>query len=193
MKKILLVACAAIISLSSFSQAWEKGDVAIDLYYGYFGGGALVGTYALNTNGEKSVLGPVGLRAQYMVATKFGIGIDASYQSAKATWSGWDEDYINQDYAASYTVTKIKFMVRTSWEFVNTDKFTMNWANSVGYKSTSRLLDANESAVVGGGTPLAFRTALGMRFFLTENINIHADILGIGGGGIVLAGLSFKL
>jgi hypothetical protein len=196
MKKIFTLLAATALtfaSINSQAQALEKGDFMIDAYYGYVGPGLIVRTFALNEEGDFSVVGPAGLRVQYMVAEKFGIGIDANYQTAKASWSGLSADLTNRDYDASYSVTKIKFMIRTSWEFVNTEKFTMNWANSIGYKNVNRVLDANNETFSAGGVPAAFRTAVGMRFFITENINIHADVLGIGGGGIFLGGLSFKL
>ena len=74
-------------------------------------------------------------------------------------------------------------------------KFQVNWANSIGYRTASWTVtgvDAGGIDVLTVSFPLALRTAIGMRYFLTESIGLNAE-LGLGGGSNVHAGLTFKL
>ncbi len=213
MKKLIGTLLISAITTISMAQAWEKNDISVDVYYGYVGPGLILRAIdelsGDNIAGEAynpktTVIGPVGLRAQYMVANKFGIGLDVNYETKTGTWNEGISEYNTitgfydySNYAASYSVTKLKVMLRTSWEFVNTDKFTMNWANSIGYKAGTRTLDAGGSDnlgidLSGSVSPIAFRTALGARYFITDNINIHADG-GFFGGGWITGGISYKL
>ena len=213
MKNLIASIIISSVATISMAQAWEKKDISVDIYYGYVGPGIILrsidGLSGDNIAGQSydpktTVIGPIGLRAQYMVGNKFGIGLDVNYETKTGTWNEgvyeYNDDTFDYDYssyAASYSVTKLKVMVRTSWEFVNTDKFTMNWANSIGYKAGKRKLDTGGGDVLGlesssNVSPIAFRTALGARFFITDNFNIHADG-GFFGGGWITGGISYKL
>jgi len=87
-------------------------------------------------------------------------------------------------------------MIRGSWEFVNTERFNMNWANSIGYKAGKRtFIDPEDDlglSFSSGLVPVAIRSALGARFFLTPNIALNTEI-GIFGGGLLVGGLTYKL
>ncbi len=92
MKFILAGLMVTSISFFSQGQAWEKGDINIDAYYGYVGPGLVLrlvdelsgdNSAGQSYNPQTSVLGPVGLRVQYMVAPRFGIGLDINYESKK--------------------------------------------------------------------------------------------------------------
>ena len=208
MKRLCICLTSMVISFFSFGQAWEKDNINVDAYYGYISPGTILNSVdklsgknrvGVNYDPQTFVVGPVGIRLQYMISSNFGVGLDLNYESKKASWNEDDYDYAvgefkNQE--ATYSVTKIKAMVRTSWEFVNTDKFTMNWANSIGFKTGNRIIDAGDDGNVGISTedvaPIAFRTALGARFFITDNININASG-GFFGGGWWTIGLGYKL
>jgi len=193
-------------------KALYDNDVLFDVYYGYAIPGVFLASinaleggtnYAGNPYSPKtSVLGPVGLRVQYMVSNSFGIGIDANYEQKTGTWQGseyqTDENgngyYVDSE--GKYQVTKLKVMIRGSWEFVNTERFNMNWANSIGYKAGKRtFIDPEDDlglSFSSGLVPVAIRSALGARFFLTPNIALNTEI-GIFGGGLLVGGLTYKL
>ncbi|NQV53171.1 MAG: hypothetical protein HQ500_08300 [Flavobacteriales bacterium] len=210
MKKVFLIIGISIFAANGFAQSLEtqpqaegqaeeeevkcvkKGNVIFDLYYGPAGPGLAARLLAENENGQTSFLGPIGLRAQYMVTDAFGIGLDAHYATRGASWTSYDL-ITGEPYEATYDVVRIRAMARFSWEFLRTERFNMNWANSVGYKSVKRTFDdpfsTEESTNV---IPVAFRTAVGFRFFVTDNIGLNADI-GFFGGAFVHGGLSVKL
>lgn len=207
MKKELICMAFMVTCFFSFGQAWQQGDVNIDAYYGYVGPGIILNSVnqltglnraGVNYDSKTSVLGPVGIRAQYMLTKKFAVGLDVNYESKKASWNEDDYDYeigAFQNYKATYSITKMKVMVRTSWEFLSLDRFTMNFANSIGFKSGKRKLDAGDDGNFGATesmSPFALRSAVGARFFITDNINIHADG-GFFGGGWLTAGIGYKL
>ncbi len=214
MKKLLIltVLFAGFLQTAK-AQALFKNDVLFDVYYGYATPGIplrlvkeLDGqTNAANKpyNPTTSIFGPIGLRAQYMVAESFGLGIDVSYEQKIGTWQSsnisYDADFnpIYSDTLGKYEVQKLKVMIRGAWEFVNTDKFTMNWANSIGYKAGGRTFftgsaDSVDLSISGKLFPVAIRSALGVRFFFTENIALNAE-LGIFGGGLLTGGITYKL
>lgn len=212
MKKLFTFLLASAFFLGSYAQdespmeipnltANNEGDIIIDVYYGYINKDVWQATITKAPNGKTSTIGPTGARIQYMASDNFGIGVDISFQKRSGTWSDtysqWNSttnSYENIDYNATYSTTKIKAMIRTSWEFVNTEKFTMNWANSFGYKQVSRIWTDpyNEFDLSGLSIPLAIRSALGVRFYFTDNIAIHAEG-GVFGGGLLLGGVSIKL
>ncbi len=216
MKRIITVLATCVLTLASLNsqaQAYEQGNFIVDVYYGYTGPGLILRSIDLlneevnsagnSFNAKTSVTGPAGLRLQYMISDNFGVGVDASFEQKNASWTGAVfQDYdvngnpIYGEVEGTYNVTKIKAMVRTSWEFVNTDKFTVNWANSIGYKAGGRTFDdASEETEIdfsGNLFPIAFRSAVGMRFFFTENLGAHVEF-GAFGGGMILGGLSLKL
>ena len=222
MKTIFLSALFLVLaSKYTSAQVYDKGNAVIDIYYGYVGPGAIlsavkavegeVNLAGTNYNPSTTIIGPLGLRAQYMVSPNFGLGLDVSYERKSAAWTDavavMDSDgfvatgpngfatYENTN--SSYSVTKVKMMIRTSWEFINTEKVSLNWANSIGYKTGERsfnnISDSFFSFSVSQRVwPIALRSALGARYFITDNIGAHIEF-GVFGGGVILGGASFKL
>ena len=223
MKSSLLIIAVALFSIKSTAQgissenqtfeALQQGDVFFDAYYGYAIPGIVLslvkdldGTQNIDGNPytiKTRVVGPIGFRTNYMVSSSFSIGLDLVYETKRAEWRSIRDEYNNAtnefnevEYVGTYNVRRYKAMVRGSWFFVNTDRFTMNWANSVGFKAGEReLVDPGQFldfSFSGRVFPIAIRTALGARFFVTPNINIHTEVALFGGGSLI-AGLSYKL
>jgi hypothetical protein len=221
MKKLLILTVIfAGFMQTAKAQALFKNDVLFEAYYGYATPGIILAAIntldgETNSNGKPydpktSVLGPIGLRVQYMASESFGIGLDVNFEQKTGTWQSasltYDSDgflvtdnngdYVYADGEGKYQVTKLKVMVRGAWEFVNTDKFTMNWANSIGYKAGGRTLEdtAGDLGVSFSGNlvPVAIRSALGARFFFTENVALNAEV-GLFGGGLLTGGITYKL
>jgi len=187
-----------IIGLSSMFYSNETSaqlaeeDIVVNAYYGLVPNkGAFFRLAEASADTVQGLtfnyLGPAGLQAQFMVSDRFGVGIDASYQSKQASYEGYS---VNQ--------AVVRAMVRTSWEFYNTEKFQINWANSVGYRNVDWSVtgeDAEEydlSLLDAVSSPLALRSALGLRYLFTENIGLTMEF-GLGGGNSINAGLAVKL
>ena len=172
----------------------EKGDMIIDLSYSLSAPKGLTWrAIALNTNSDLSQLGPIGVKFQYMATEIFGVGLDASFASRKGAWDGIDFDlYNSNDSTVSRTAeqTIVRVMVRTSWEIIHTKSFQLFWANSVGYRSANWTGDLEALELIS--SPLALRTAMGMRYFFTESMGLSLEF-GLGGGSFVCLGAAIKL
>jgi hypothetical protein len=85
-------------------------------------------------------------------------------------------------------------MIGFNFHFVRTDKIDVYFATKAGYYNRSFGMvtnDPNYHLSLSLGDPIAFRLEIGMRYYFTENIGIHAN-LGFPGGPLVAAGVSFK-
>ena len=194
-----------LIPFLGFGQL-QSGDILIESNYGFIGGKGLWGAIVEEFGSEVELVGPATFRFQYMTSDKFGIGLDFNYTSRSSSVNNVAfqdrikglTDYFDAD--INQKITRI--MVRFSWEFVNDEKIQMNWANSIGYRTAPwdfTVTTDDESASlsdvvdVGDGWPLAFRTAIGLRYLFTDNIGLNMDLIGLSGGAFMNAGLSFKL
>jgi len=199
---MLLLTCL-LLSSNLKAQAVSQGNILLDAYYGApnFGKSVLKNFEGdqVKTSGIKG-LGPMGIRAEYMLADRFGLGIDAIYNS---TGMNFSYDSLNNDgslyrtYHGTGTMNRIRIHLRFNYHFVSTDKLDVY--TGVGAGSNTRIWafksndpDFNEDRVSTTGTllPVSMRLAIGTRYYFTENIGLNAEI-GIG-GPLVSAGVSFK-
>lgn len=196
---IILIFC----SLSIFSQGVKKGNFIIDGYYGFpnlFT--AILKTTYQNTGTTVEPqydfkiggLGPVGGRFEYLVSDKMGIGLDGNYTNTYASWRGDAGGGTTYNYKVSFP--RFRIMPRFNFHFVkNAEKIDGYFAVAAGYGSWSAKFETNdpdyEFAKINSLIPIAFRTAVGMRFFFIDNLGINMEI-GLGGGPILAGGLSAK-
>jgi hypothetical protein len=208
MKKILLVVLLAcfIMSIPSTVKAQhEEGKMHFDLYHGLPPHtGLLFRTLVQEIEDgvdaeskESSTIGNIGFRFQYYIIPTFAMGIDANYTKRDLVVSYLDVGS-NALYTDQIQQTVTRVMVRTSWEFLEKNGFQVNWANSIGYRSAIWSASSTDPAYVTpsqtarGVIPLAFRTALGMRYMFTDNIGVNLEI-GVGGGALANGGLTIAL
>lgn len=209
MKKIvLLLAGAAIFTTTSVSaQAVEEGNVIVDVYYGFpnLYTAVFKSAYA-NSGTEEDIkikgLGPVGLRGEYMVADKFGVGLDIGFNNTVITFKD-DKDVYNtttstyetKTYDYEYSTQKLGVMATFNYHFLDNDNVDAYVMAGAGYGNRSYKFDSTDpdydEESVKGLIPVASRIGVGMRYFFTPNIGANMA-LGFGQGGLVNAGLSFK-
>ena len=222
MKKIaylLTIVLSSIISTHAIFQEDEaysneetsvgvvrKGNFIIDPYYGAPNfGKSLVKNITfdnqkINTTGEGG-LGPMGLRAEYMLADKFGLGIDLIYNSFML---GLTYDSLNTDntlyrrYQGELAMKRIRVQLRFNYHFVSTNK--MDAYVGIGAGSNTRIwsvtnTDPNyqfeKGQISGTLLPFSMRAAVGLRYYFIPNLGLNAEI-GIG-GPLVSAGVSVKI
>jgi len=189
-KKITMLFAALAVSFgfnNASAQAVSQGNIIIDAYYGYPNWGRSIlgsGTSDVNITG----IGPLGGRFEYMVADKFGIGIDFIYNSTNATWTEGGYDY--KIFAQRY-----RPQLRMNYHFVSTDALDAYFGfgaggniRNIGYESTEPGYSGENAT--GALIPISLRIALGMRYYFTDNIGINTEI-GLG-GPTLSAGLSIK-
>lgn len=212
MKKISISFIAAFglmlaAPTTASAQAVEQGNVIIDTYYGFPNLYTTVfkSTYAnsgTETNLEIGGLGPVGLRAEYMVADKIGVGLDIGFNNSHVNYSEettvynsttGNYDPVTYDY--NFSTQKIGVMATLNYHFLDNDKVDAYGVFGAGYGQRSYKFESTDPDYVNeeikGLIPVAMRIGVGMRYFFTDNIGLNLG-LGFGQGGIANAGISFK-
>ncbi len=209
MKKIFTLFGATLaLSTASFAQTQtEAGNLIIDPYVGTLQTNILrdeptfsdrnVSNYKLN-GGQFGF----GLRAEYMLADNFGIGIDFNYVKSG---SNYDYNYSDTTFNTSgtfnydYTSVRIRTMLRMNYHFVQSDNIDAYTGFAVGHKFANRTVTISEPGVedFGGNLegaliPVSVRIALGTRIYFTDNIGMMIE-LGAGGGQPLQVGLSVKI
>ena len=204
MKKILLFAALMIGANNVSAQALSQGTILVDAYYGFpnLYKTILSSTYeSLGDNYNVTGYGPVGVRGEYLMSEKVGVGIDFGMNSLGVSYdyTGSTMDTATQTYPTysdEISTTKIGVMVTLNYHIVNTDKVDFYFVAGAGYKNRSwkyESTDPNYESTTVSGTliPVAARIGIGTRFWFTDNIGANVD-LGFGHSGLLNAGLSFK-
>jgi|TARA_B110000879_G_scaffold70898_1_gene98991 hypothetical protein len=199
MKKILFATVTIGLMLSNcmaVNAQHEKGKIQIDLYHGLPQHTGIlfraISSVTVDETVEIKTLGNLGLRFQYYLAPKFALGIDANYTNRSATIN-----YTLTGFEEKIQQTVIRAMLRTSWEFVKSGGFEMNWNNSIGLRNASWNWSATDPDLTintdwNGGVPIAFRSALGFRYMFTENVGLNLEV-GVLGGALLNGGLTIAL
>lgn len=203
MKKIILSAVTALTLLSSgnvSAQVVEQGNMIFDVYYGFPNLYSTVFRAAYTNSGsEENIkiggLGPVGIRGEYMLADKFGIGLDIGFNNTKLSFSEFDV-VDNKTYDYNFTTQKIGAMVTFNYHFLDNDQVDLYGVFGVGYGNRSFKFESTDplydNSNVDAPIPVASRLGVGLRYFFTDNIGANIA-LGFGQGGLINAGLSVKI
>lgn len=201
MRKLLLVCIGAIgLSTSNVSaQAVEEGNVIIDMYYGFPNLYTEVFKSAYANSGTEEDLqiggiGPLGIRGEYMLADKIGLGIDVGFNNSKVTYTEFDS-FDNKSYDYEFKTQKIGAMITFNYHFLDHDALDFYGMVGAGYGNRSFSFTSTDpnytEASVTSLIPVAMRIGVGLRYFFTDNIGINLAI-GLGQGGLANGGLSFK-
>jgi outer membrane protein W len=200
--KLLVVAVTAFVATNASAQVFEEGNVAVDLYYGFpnLYSTTFKGLYA-NSGSEQDVeingLGPVGIRGEYLLTDKVGLGLDIGFNNTKLTFrdAGTDGQGNATMYDYTYSTQKIGVMVTFNYHFIENDDLDFYGIVGAGYGNRSfkfESTDPNYTDVdIKGVVPVASRLGVGLRYFFTDNVGANVA-LGFGQGGLINAGLSFK-
>lgn len=201
--KIFVVAIATFFTTNSLNaQVFEEGNVGIDLYYGFpnLYTSVFKSAYA-NSGVQEDVniggIGPVGLRAEYLLTDKIGLGIDLGFNNSTLTFKedGYNDNGDLTTYDYTYSTKKIGAMVTFNYHFIDNDNVDFYGVFGMGYGNRSFKFESTDpdyvEATADGLIPVASRLGVGLRYFFTDNIGLNLG-LGFGQGGVANAGLSFK-
>lgn len=216
MKKVLTLVTAIMVVLSfentANAQAASQGNIIIDPYYGFPNFGK---SFAKNFESETSSnfkvkgLGPLGLRGEYMVADRMGVGFDVIYNSYDLQYTDVRTDSIYDGNTNTWTtkttstdneykMQRLRVHLRFNYHFEVSNPM-LDAYFGVGAGSNNRFRKAYENGVevkddtdLGKFTllPVSLRICTGLRYYFTENIGINAE-LGLG-GPLISAGVSLK-
>jgi hypothetical protein len=166
----------------------SEGSFVMDAYYGFLTlAGTIVKAIGAGSGANTVILGPIGLRPEYMLSNVVGIGGDLQYNRYSLSWT-------EGIYYYKVIWTRIRVMVRFAFHFAVSRVVDPYFAISGGLRFGSFALETNDlgyTIPIGGGGGAA-RLALGTRVFFTPNIGAFAE-LGVFGGGLFHVGLSAKL
>lgn len=207
MKKVLLTMIGALlVASSSFSQGVEQGNLIIDPYYGFPNFGKSLteqlseGVDEVNVSGY----GPAGIRIEYMVGDRFGVGVDAIFNgfsvsgtSTDSTFNAGTGTYDATTYSVRSTARRVRIQARFNYHF-DISNPDLDGYIGFGAGSNNRFYKyyENGSQIEDGSTtltlfPVSFRFCSGMRYYFTDNIGMNLEI-GIG-GPVVSGGVSIKI
>ncbi|MEO6904470.1 MAG: hypothetical protein ABI315_15125 [Bacteroidia bacterium] len=202
MKKKLLSLVCIFSSVFCFSQAVKQGDIIIDGYYGFPNLFSVVIKTAINniegvipTNIKIKSVGPFGLRFEYLLNDKIGVGLEGNYTNTSATWLGESKN-THQKYFYEIEVPRYRIMPRFNFHFVKSnEQLDGYFAIAAGYLSRSIHVNSNDPKFnpkkIGTLIPVAFKVAVGLRYLFTDNIGANMEV-GLGGGPLIAFGLSAK-
>lgn len=181
------------------AQVYEKGNFVVDAFYG----GPNLFSSILRTavtnggyeNGKVKSLGPLGITAEYLVAQKIGVGIEATYSSTEASYDYYDS-YDEQRYHYEFSSTRLRILPRVNFHFSNSTKVDPYLTCGIGYANFKYKYTSNDPN--DGDNTLSFsnpggvatRVGFGVRYFFTDHFGAMAEA-GVG-GPLVRFGLSAK-
>lgn len=181
-------------------QVVQAGNVIIDPYYGGPNFGKTIAkSFEDDASSDVKVsgIGPMGIRAEYMVSDKIGLGVDFIYNSFNVQF---EADSLNADGTLFRTfdvkpiMQRYRIQARFNYHFATTEKVDPYIGVGAGtnlrvwkVKTDYPNYEYNESGTL---LPISMRVCIGTRYFFTNNIGIHGEI-GIG-GPVVSAGVSLK-
>lgn len=210
MKTLLLTLLAAASLHTAMAQANTRGSMITDPYYGFpnFGG------YFLRAISEASGVegfefggaGPTGLRTEFMLTDRIGLGADAIYSNLHLSYTQTDSVYDgNTD---TWTTTKTDFRrtmnrlrvhVRINFHFnVDNPNLDMYWGIAAGTNKRYFGLEKNGVKVDASdddfwsfpALPFSMRTCWGMRYYFLRNVGFNLEI-GFG-GPLISTGISTR-
>ncbi len=195
---VLIGMFALTFGFRANAQAVSEGNFIIDPYYGFPNLAASFIDVSDIEDVNKVGIGPAGLRAEFMLADKFGLGIDLIYNSLNVNGQ---IDSLNPDgsvyesYDSKIFMRRFRPQVRMNYHFVATNELDVYTGVGVGLNFrqlgvTTDYPNYDDASVSGALIPVSMRLALGMRYYFTENIGANLE-LGIG-GPILSTGLSLK-
>jgi len=200
-----------LVSFTSSSQTVTEGNFIIDAYYGFpnFGRAFSQSVEDVNTSSvdfRASGLGPAGLRFEYMISERVGIGADIIYNSNIITLTDVDTIPSGMPNARSivrneneYIMQRFRSQIRLNYHFdISSPDFDSYIGVGAGtnnrFRKTLEIgVDITENDGLSNFTlfPVSVRIALGARYYFTNNIGLNLEI-GLG-GPVLSAGLSIKL
>ena len=198
MKKLLLVFALMTGTTFSASAQVQQGTILVDAYYGmpnlYKSVFQTTVSAVDATNVQSGGIGPLGVRAEWLAAEKFGVGIDVCYSDAYVTEDAFGSD--GMLYSYEIRAPKIGIMATMNYHFVSTETVDFYFIAGGGWKNRTLTSTTDDPNYTTDSFDLSFlniaaRIGVGARIFFTENIGINLGV-GFGQGSIFNGGVSMK-
>ncbi len=178
------------------AQVVEEGNVIVEAYYGwpnlYTTALKALYTDAYSEGVTVGSIGPLGGRIEYMLSDVVGVGVDVGYVNTTVSYKedAGSGNYYNYDISAP----KFTALFKMNFHFTKSDKVDAFGGFGVGYRNRTYKFKTNDPDFVESNIesyfPVGIRASLGIRYFLTENIGLNAE-MGLG-GPLLSFGISTK-
>lgn len=202
-----LLMAAGFMNNGANAQVVEQGKVIVDAYYGFPNLYTAVFKAAYANSGSElnvkaSGIGPLGVRGEYLVTDKIGVGLDIGFSSSKLTYqedgqvynsTTGNYDAITYDY--NLKTSKIGVIATFNYHFLDNDKFDFYAVTGIGYSNRKFTFDSTDPDYVPASIksiiPIGSKIGIGARYFFTDNIGAQAQLC-VGQGGIANIGITAK-
>lgn len=203
------------LSFKSNAQINTKGAIFADVYYGY----GSIGNSSFQTYQSESFvsldyqdiknhsLGIVGIRGEYLLTEKIGLGFDVGYTSADVTGrkigsssvynpTTTNYDYFNYSYSYKRLTTKFSGILTFNLHFLESDEFDLYLSAGIGYgnRVKKQITDDPYPSVPDFyyTLPITAKVGMGFRYFFNQNFGFNiATSLGV--GGTINGGVTYKI
>lgn len=198
--RAIILSAALLLTGAALSQANTKWNMISDPYYGmptfsnYYIHRATRDVTGME-NKQVSGLGPTGLRTEFMVNNWLGLGADAMYNQAQATFDRTEIDgYVGglpiyNVHHYELTLNRTRIQARINFHIPVKSK-RLDWYGGLAFGSnamkTTLKRDGQKTDNVDDVQPrfhylsISARTSLGFRYYPTKFVGINFE-LGIGG------------
>jgi hypothetical protein len=199
MKKIILtlitISTLLLGGTTSEAQVYSKGDIVVDAFYGGPNLYTTVLKAAYNSsnyiNPSYTSIGPFGITGEYLLSSKIGIGLEATY--ALSTFQGSYDNGLG-NYTDKVSVNRLRVLPRVNFHFGSSKKFDPYLTCGIGYYSATAKYTSNDPystpASLSSPIPIAYRVGFGVRYFFTEHFGLMAEA-GFG-GALIRGGVTVK-
>lgn len=202
-----LLLASGFINNNASAQVVEQGKVIVDAYYGFPNLYTAVFKAAYANSGSElnlkaSGIGPLGVRGEYLVTDKIGVGLDFAFSNSKLTYQEEGQVYnsttgnydpITYDY--NFKTSKIGVIATLNYHFLDSDKFDLYAVTGIGFASRKFVFDTTDpdyvAASIKSPIPIGSKIGVGMRYFFTDNIGAQLQAV-VGQGGILNLGITAK-
>jgi hypothetical protein len=207
MKKIIYIAFLGLIlgatSSTASAQALHQGNFVADLYYGGPNWGKLLMERGAATNvsfSNVTGIGPAGIRLEYMVGDRIGVGADIIYNTFNSTveYDSTDSQGLPKTYLGEAKMQRLRVHARFNYHFKVTNP-NLDAYFGVGAGTNMRMWEIssddpsfNQNQITRNGAllPVSARICTGIRYYFTPNIGLSGEI-GLG-GPLLSGGLTVK-
>jgi hypothetical protein len=189
----------------------QKGTIIIDGYYGFpnitfASWDSITSGLANYSKPRHSSIGPIGVRIEYMLSRRFGVGMEGSYAHTTINYF-FDYFYGAGPQPYQVTIKKLRILPRFIFHIGKNQKLDPYVAVGVGYFSRALIFSPNNPAngypsPFSGSlydanwpfdkhTPVVITSKFGLRYFIFDKrIGIGAEV-GLG-GPLITFGLTAK-
>jgi opacity protein-like surface antigen len=207
MKKLFLIPVTALFlcfgtQISLKAQIVEQGNIVIEPYYGFpnlmSGLLRLQAELISDSNLVVKSFGPAGIRGEFMVSDKLGLGFDFYYANSSAEYTSNETDSLGNSVTYTYkaSIPRPRFLVRATAHLAESDVVDPYFVFGLGYNATKLKLTTNDpnysedDVAVRQLLPIAYRIGFGTRIYFMDNLGIGLEV-GLG-GPFATAGITVK-